>query len=206
MQTTDYLKYIVENIHTVIVATVDKDGLPVTSAIDMMDFDESGLYFLTARGKSFYSRLKDKEYIALTGIKGEDTMSCTAVSVRGRVKELGADHLPALFKKNPYMNDIYPTEQSRRALTVFKIYEGGGEWFDLSKKPIERASFYFGKAEKHIEGYFITDECIGCASCTEVCPQSCISSDNIPFKIEQEHCLHCGNCEEICPAKAIIKR
>lgn len=30
-----------------------------------------------------------------------------------------------------------------KALTVFQIYEGSGEWFDLSKKPIERASFTF---------------------------------------------------------------
>ena len=31
------------------------------------------------------------------------------------------------------MYEIYPTEESRRALTVFKICEGRGEWFDLSK-------------------------------------------------------------------------
>ncbi|MBQ1239633.1 MAG: pyridoxamine 5'-phosphate oxidase family protein, partial [Ruminococcus sp.] len=110
MKTLDYLRYIVEEIHTVIVATIDGEGLPVTAAIDMMDYDESGLYFLTAKGKSFYARLKDKEYIALTGIKGEDTMSCVAVSVRGKVKEMGADLLPKLFEKNLYMNEIYPTE------------------------------------------------------------------------------------------------
>ncbi len=57
MKTIDYLSYIVKEIHTVIVATVDDEGLPVTAAIDMMDYDESGLYFLTAKGKSFYTRL-----------------------------------------------------------------------------------------------------------------------------------------------------
>ena len=51
-------------------------------------------------------------------------MSCTAVSVRGKVKEIGADMLPLLFEKNPYMLEIYPTEESRKALTVFQIYEG----------------------------------------------------------------------------------
>lgn len=126
MKTLDYLRYIVEEIHTVIVATVDGEGLPVTAAIDMMDYDESGLYFLTAKGKSFYARLKDKEYMALTGIKGEDTMSCVAVSVCGMVKEMGADLLPKLFEKNLYMNEIYPTESSRQALTVFKLCEGRG--------------------------------------------------------------------------------
>ena len=49
-----YFRYLVQEIHTTVVATVDDDGLPVTAAIDMMDWDEGGLYFLTARGKSFY--------------------------------------------------------------------------------------------------------------------------------------------------------
>ena len=44
--------------------------------------------------------------MALTGIKGADTMSCVAVSVRGKVKEMGAGLLPKLFEKNPYMNEI----------------------------------------------------------------------------------------------------
>lgn len=205
MKTIDYLRFIVEKIHTVIVATVDDEGLPVTAAIDMMDYDESGLYFLTAKGKSIYTRLKEKEYMALTGINGKDTMSCVAVSVRGRVKEIGSGHLPKLFAKNPYMNEIYPTEQSRQALTVFKLCEGSGEWFDLSKKPIERASFSFGDIKKKRDGYLITESCIGCGSCVEVCPQRCLVTDKIPFKIKQEHCLHCGNCYSVCPAGAIIR-
>ena len=48
----------------------------------MMDFDESGLYFLTAKGK---------------------------------IEELGAAGLQDLFEKNPYMEDIYPSEESRSA-------------------------------------------------------------------------------------------
>ena len=44
MNTKEYLEYVVKEIHTVIVATVDDDGLPVTSAIDMMDADEGGLW------------------------------------------------------------------------------------------------------------------------------------------------------------------
>lgn len=205
MKTIDYLSFIVEEIHTVIVATVDDEGLPVTAAIDMMDYDESGLYFLTAKGKSFYTRLKEKEFMALTGIKGKDTMSCVAVSVRGKVKEIGSGHLTKLFEKNPYMNEIYPTEQSRQALTVFKLCEGSGEWFDLSKKPIERASFYFGNVEEKQDGYLITDRCIDCGSCVEVCPQGCIMTNDIPYVIKQEHCLHCGNCYSVCPAGAIIR-
>ena len=139
-----YLKYLQEEIHTAIAATIDDGGLPVTCAVDIMDADENSLYFLTAKGKSFYDRLKKKGYIALTGMKGKSTMSCSAISLRGKVKELGNTLLPRLFEKNPYMWKIYPTQESQKALTVFQIYEGDGEWFDLSQQPIERTSFSFG--------------------------------------------------------------
>ena len=206
MNTSDYLNYIVNKIHTTVVATVDDKGLPVTAAIDMMDSDGNSLYFLTAKGKDFYNRLKKHSFIALTAVKGENTMTSVAVSVRGKVRELGYEKIPELFEKNPYMREIYPTEGSMQALTVFQIYEGSGEWFDLSKNPIERASFTFGGSEKKEDGYFITDACVGCGSCAAVCPQNCINTNNVPFVIEQEHCLHCGNCFEACPTGAVEKR
>lgn len=206
METKDYFSFLVNEIHTTVVATVDDEGLPVTAAIDMMDYDDDSLYFLTAKGKGFYDRLKKRGFLALTAMKGEDTMSSVAISVRGRVRELGYNKIPELFEKNPYMHEIYPTEESIHALTVFQIYEGTGEWFDLSKKPIERAYFTFGNAEKKPEGYFITDACIGCGSCAAVCPQSCIMTDSIPHVIKEEHCLHCGNCFEVCPAGAVERR
>lgn len=206
METKDYLAYISGVIHTTIAATVDDEGLPVTAAIDMMDSDENSLYFLTARGKSFYNRLKKQQFLALTGIKGENTMTSVAVSIRGKVRELGYEKIPELFEKNPYMYEIYPKERSMQALTVFQIYEGTGEWFDLSKKPIERVSFTFGGAEKKEEGYFISDACIGCGSCVEVCPQKCINSSGIPYVIGQDHCLRCGNCMSVCPVNAVIRK
>ena len=64
MQAIDYLRYIVEQIHSTVFATVDAQGRPVTCAIDMMDCDEDGLYFLTAKGKSFYRRLQENENVA----------------------------------------------------------------------------------------------------------------------------------------------
>ena len=41
------------------------------------------------------------------------------------------------------------------ALTVFRLYEASGEWFDLSKKPIERDTFYIDKEESYEKKYFI---------------------------------------------------
>lgn len=202
----NYLHYLEKEIHSVIMATVDDNGLPVTCAIDIMDSDENGLYFLTAKGKGFYYRLKKSGYAALTGMKGSDTLSCVAVSVRGKVQEIGNAPLKRLFEKIPYMNEIYPTEQSRQALTVFQLYESNGEWFDLSKKPIERAAFTIGNKQEETQGYEITQECIRCKACQIVCPQNCIDFTVIPAVIKQENCLHCGNCFAVCKQKAVVRR
>lgn len=206
MQVRNYLQYISEAIHSVVFATMDSKGRPITCAIDIMDYDENCLYFLTAKGKNFYDRLKNNENVAFTAMKGEDTLSCVAVSVQGKAKEIGPDRLPDLFRKNPYMEKLYPDTRSRSALTVFKIYEGTGEWFDLSRLPIERAGFSFGGAQTRENGYFVTGQCIGCKLCYSKCPQKCIDITQKPVIIQQEHCLHCGNCFEICPAKAIERR
>ena len=60
MTAIEYLKFIADEIHSTVVATVDGDGLPVTCVIDMMHADENGLFFLTAKGKDFYRRLNDR--------------------------------------------------------------------------------------------------------------------------------------------------
>lgn len=206
VKTMDYLSFIVNEIHTTVVATVDEEGLPATCAIDMMDSDADSLYFLTATGKSFYRRLIRRNAIALTGMKGENTLSCVAVSVRGKVRDIGPDKLPELFRKNAYMESIYPDEHSRSALTVFQLYEGIGEWFDLPQKPIERVAFSFGGARAPDEGYHISDRCIHCGACAPVCPQKCIDMKKTPAVIQQAHCLRCGNCHAICPVGAVERR
>lgn len=205
MKTNEVFEFLREQIHTVVMATNDENGNPVTCAVDIMDYDENGLYFLTAKGKSFYKRLKANGYLSLTGIKGEKTLSCISVSVSGNVKEICSERLSKLLDKNPYMYEIYPTELSRAALTVFCLYAGCGEWFNLSEKPVERFSFSFGGGKANSDGYFVTDKCDGCGKCLAVCPQNCIDIAG-KAAIRQENCLHCGNCEKVCSIRAVERR
>lgn len=202
-----YLNFLEKKIHTVVTAVTDESGHPVTCVMDIMHSDETGIYFLTAKGKSLYRRLRSQAYMALSGFYGTSTMTSVAISVRRQVREVGDSLLPLLLQKNPYMYEIYPTPESRQALTVFHLYAGSGEWFDLSKKPIERASFTFGGAKAICEQYLIGSNCTCCHKCETVCPQQCISfpSDSPKALIQQEHCLHCGRCMVVCPAHAVIR-
>ena len=121
-----YLKTLVEDIHSTTVATIGADGHPQTRVIDIMLYDEKGVYFLTAKGKVFYEQLMEQQYIAISATK--DKM---AISLRGQVKNIGYEKLDAIFEKNTYMQKIYP-DDTRSALQVFCLYEAEGEYFDIS--------------------------------------------------------------------------
>ena len=84
MQKEDYLKLLVEDIHSATMATIGVDGHPQTRVIDMMLYDEQCVYFLTAKGKAFYAQLMEQGYIALSATKNN-----VSISLRGKVKNIG---------------------------------------------------------------------------------------------------------------------
>jgi len=200
MKGLKYIKLLVEEIHSTTVATIGTDGHPQTRIIDMMYYDEDGVYFLTAKGKTFYDQLLEQGFIAISATKDKK-----AVSLRGRIKGIGKRNLDIMFEKNPYMKEIYPGN-TREALEVFCLYEAQGEYFDISNpSKIVRESISIGDAADVKTGYYVGNDCIGCKLCYSVCPQKCIDVSKKPVEIDQSHCLHCGRCAEICPKQTIKK-
>lgn len=197
----NYIDYLVNSIHSTIIATIDSNNHPITRVIDMMLYDEEGIYFLTAKGKEFYKQLMDQKYIALSATKDK-----VSISLNGYVKNIGKEKLNNIFEKNTYMQNIYP-EGKRAPLEVFQIYQATGQYFDISNPShIFRDSFAIGTAEEKIPFYIIQNNCTGCNLCDSVCPQQCINTHSTPISIDFHHCLHCGSCVNICPEKAIMKR
>lgn len=192
----EYLKVLVEEMHSTTVATIGKDGHPQTRVIDMMYYDEEGVYFLTAKRKAFYEQLMEQRYIAVSATKDNK-----AVSLRGTVKNIGKKNLDIMFEKNPYMNEIYPGD-TWQALDVFCLYEAQGEYFDISvPSNIIRKSIVIGDVQESQTGYYVGKDCIGCKLCYSVCPQKCIDIAQKPVMIEQNHCLHCGRCARFVQCK-----
>lgn len=199
METKEYLQMMRE-IKDCTFATLDGDGRPATRIIDVMLADEDGLYFLTARGKEFYSQLTEQWFVSVTGL----TKNWEMLTLRGKVKQVPQEMLTPIFEANPSMNGVYPGD-SRNILEVFCLYEGQGEYFNLSKTPIYRETFFLGHPAGHKKGYEVTDACISCGVCAGLCPQQCIDAGE-PYTIRQENCLHCGLCAENCPAQAVRRR
>ncbi len=201
MTKTDYLKLLVDEIHSTTVATIGADGHPQTRIIDMMYYDKEGIYFLTAKGKEFYAQLMEQQYVAISATKEK-----IAISLRGKVQNIGKKNLDIMFEKNPYMKEIYPGD-TREAIEVFRLYEAQGEYFDISNPSnIVRDTIIIGGGKEIRTGYFVEEGCIGCKLCYSVCPQKCIEISSIPVVINQKHCLHCGRCAQTCPKQCIKKR
>ena len=132
----DYLKTLVQEIHSVVVATVDEAGNPHTSVMDMMLEDGQTVYFLTASFKSLFKRLKDDGRVSVTGMtQGNGTMERKSITLTGQVEHIGKEKLEDLLAAKPYMYDIYPTEEGRSFLEVFRFKHAKGEFYDLTQLP-----------------------------------------------------------------------
>lgn len=51
--------------------------------------------------------------------------------------------------------------------------------------------------------YVITDKCISCGTCAEVCPVEAISAGDTQYNIDPDTCISCGSCASVCPNDAI---
>ena len=184
-------------------ATVDGEGHPQIRIIDVMLVEKGRLYFCTSRWKDFHAQLLRDPHVAIVGMTRDYKMVRLAGEAR-RVEKDTQARIDRIFQQNPSMNDVYPGD-SRYVLDPFVIDNGCVELFDLGVSPIFRQTFSLGGAPTHLQGFQITDACIGCGKCARNCPQQCITPGK-PYVINQEHCLHCGLCFENCPVRAIVRR
>ncbi|MCP4151017.1 MAG: YfhL family 4Fe-4S dicluster ferredoxin [bacterium] len=57
----------------------------------------------------------------------------------------------------------------------------------------------------------ITDDCINCGACENVCPVEAISQGDELYIIDPDRCIECKNhfdvpqCAEVCPTDACVK-
>ena len=54
-----------------------------------------------------------------------------------------------------------------------------------------------------VMAYRVTDSCIACGSCVDVCPMGAITLGDDKATIDENVCISCGACAGECPVEAI---
>lgn len=185
-------------------ATVDGEGNPQVRNISAIHYEADAIYFFTARGKDFCKELLDTgkvQVLGYTRYKEMIRLTGTAKPVPDAEQDQWRD---LIFQEQPYLANVYPGD-TRKIGIIFCIRDMIIEYFHLGVNPIFRESYAIGNGKIIPKGYWITDACISCGKCVNLCPQKAIEKGG-PSIIHPEHCLHCGNCFENCPVSAIRRR
>ena len=183
-------------------ATVDAHGNPQIRNISAIHYESDAMYFFTARGKEFCRELLEDGRVQILGYTKYKEMIRLSARAEAVPQEEQSFRINQIFEEQPYLSNVYPKD-TREIGIIFEIKNASIEYFNLGVNPIFRKTYTIGNYGVKEKGYCITQACIGCGTCSAVCPQRCIIKKDDRYEIQQEHCLHCGNCREHCPVNAI---
>ncbi|MDK6597450.1 pyridoxamine 5'-phosphate oxidase family protein [Aerococcus mictus] len=138
MELKDYMN-VLENIGACVFSTVNEDGEADARYANVGVANEHGVFFMTAPTTNFYKQLTNNPKIAITGMLKEDGIE--VIRLQGTVREIGKEHLEAILKDNPFVQDVYPDEEERATVQAFQLYEGEGSYQHLQNHVKEEFSF-----------------------------------------------------------------
>lgn len=211
----------IDKIGCVSFSTID-DGYVQSRIAHFFAFDDDGLYFRTMTVKPFYDQLKKNENVTICGMYpstqllghndngSPNFIAGYTLRIMGDIKELTTEEVTLKAKSNPDFKTATYDINKYPATRCFCIYKGKGEIFDydfeLEKRDhkLLRTRFSFGGMAYNPAGCIITDKCIGCGKCYEVCTFKAVEKGE-PYKINGERCDECGSCYMACPVGAIEK-
>ena len=120
------LTRIVRDVQRVVIATVDDAGMPETRAVEMLDADAEGLYFIVDRTTAFYAQLMARKSLAFTGVQGASYGECATVTLRGRVRKWARGSFCRCLRKTKRFSSFIKTKNRVRTLRCFGCIRAWG--------------------------------------------------------------------------------
>ncbi len=128
-----------------------------------------------------------------------------------------ADFLVNLFEDNEPINTvisaynkIFKTDSGRMICRdMFGFTDADAESGSISSDTYDKTDHVLPdilyQTMRIQRGFAVSDKCIQCRTCIDVCPQQCIDGSRHPVYINQSECIHCGTCFNVCSHRAIIR-
>lgn len=142
----DFLDFIVDQIHNVVVSTADSKGDPQAQICDFMFNRDGKLYIGTSKKNPFYQALmENNNKVVVSGYKGEDTMSSYGFSLKGTIADIGQKYQEEFFAKNPYLSQAFlnDLETEKKNMRCLEITPKSASFIDYRKQPIFLRHFSF---------------------------------------------------------------
>lgn len=100
---------------------------------------------MTEKGNALFQCINHAPEIIVTASKGDGTMGSVGIAVKGLAKDSEYEFQTEIFKKNPYLNEIYAghVEEAKKDLHTIEISVQSGSIYDIRKKPIYQRKFIF---------------------------------------------------------------
>lgn len=203
-------------------ATLDGRGGVDSRIAHFFACDDEGLYLRTMTVKPFYRQLVEGGQLSVCGERTEGPCTWdedhmphfqpgTMVRVSGSVRLLSQDEVAAKAAENPEFHvatyDIAKYPETR----VLVLHSAWGEVYHYDfnlvhmDHKILRERFAWGGATFTPPGLEITDACIACGQCADVCTHKAIVPGT-PYSIRGSWCDECGNCYHVCPVGAVVSK
>lgn len=186
-------------------------------------FDAEGIYFRTMPNKPFGRQVIETGKITVCGCSDPRVLAHNdqgipsfprsyTIRIIGETRRVSAEEIIEKAKTNAALKtaatDIvkYPA----MAKGNFIINKAKVEIFDvdfaMEKRDYKvfRQRAAFGGASYNPAGVRITDDCIECGACKEVCSFKAIK-EGTPFQVNPQRCDDCGSCLTVCPTDAILE-
>lgn len=182
-------------------------------------YDDDGLYFHTMNTKPFYKQLRERKTVSVCGMYPTTQVAHDennlpffepgyTMRITGEVRELSMEEMEAKAVHDRNFNVAVFDVKKYPATRIFVLYRAKGECYDydFAKRnrdhKLERERFAYGGMEAEEAGLRITDRCIGCGRCAEVCTFDAIQPGE-RYAIRGNRCDECGNCYTVCPVHAV---